>query len=278
VAHKDSPHDYAFHKHSRRKHHLLPGNANLPIGGLRNANREIGVPGEILELKSVINAQSELCAVLFAGKSHKSQSTNHQSPITSLLVTSHDSRITEAPMGRGAQAQTQAMINQQLAQQNAFNQQLNSSGQALGSAAASGYQNLLANPGYTDAQKSAVSNLSQSGLSSAFNALAQNASTRAARTRNSAGYGEIIDSLSRAQGQDQANLAQRNQLAFGNAARSDTLSALGGLSGLYGVDSNLLGRALGIPAQLLDASSRNAQGSGFRLGFGPGGLSFGFNG
>lgn len=181
-------------------------------------------------------------------------------------------------MGRGAQAQTQAMINQQLAQQNAFNQQLNSSGQALGSAAASGYQNLLANPGYTDAQKSAITNLSQSGLSSAFNALAQNASTRAARTRNSAGYGELIDSLARTQGQDQANLAQQNQLAFGNAARSDTLSALGGLSGLYGVDSNPLGRALGIPAQLLDASSRNAQGSGFKLGFGPGGLSFGFNG
>jgi hypothetical protein len=24
---------------------LLPGNANLVIGGLRNANREVGVPG-----------------------------------------------------------------------------------------------------------------------------------------------------------------------------------------------------------------------------------------
>jgi hypothetical protein len=181
-------------------------------------------------------------------------------------------------MGRGAQAQTQAMINSQIAQQNALNQQIYSSGQSLGSTAASGYQNLLANPGYTDAQKSAISNLSQSALSSAFNALAQNASTRAARTRNSAGYGELIDSLARTQGQDQANLAQQNQLAFGNAARSDTLSALGGLSGLYGTDSALLGRTLGIPAQLLDASARNAQGSGFRLGFGPGGLSFGFNG
>jgi len=170
------------------------------------------------------------------------------------------------------------MINSQIAQQNALNQQIYSSGQSLGSTAASGYQNLLANPGYTDAQKSGISNLSQSALSSALNALAQNASTRAARTRNSAGYGELIDSLARTQGQDQANLAQQNQLAFGNAARSDTLSALGGLSGLYGTDSALLGRTLGIPAQLLDASARNAQGSGFRLGLGPGGLSFGFNG
>jgi len=181
-------------------------------------------------------------------------------------------------MGRGAQAQTQAMIDQQLAQQNAMNQQIYSSSQSLGSAAASGYQNRLANPGYTNAEKSAITNLSQSALSSAFNALAQNAATRTARTRSSAGYGELIDSLARTQGQDQANLAQQNQIAFGNAARSDSLSALGGLSGLYGTNSSLLGRALGVPAQLLDARARNAQGSGFRIGFGPGGLSFGLNG
>ena len=181
-------------------------------------------------------------------------------------------------MGRGAQAQTQQMINQQLGQQNAMNQQLYGSSQALGSQAASGYQNLLANPGYTGAEKSAITNLSQSALSSAFNALAQNAANRAARTRNSAGYGELLDSLARTQGQDQANLAQQNQLAFGNAARADTLSALAGLSGLYGTDSSLLGRALGIPAQLLDASARNAANSSFRFGFGPGGFSLGFNG
>jgi hypothetical protein len=29
------------------KIHLKPGNANLPIGGLLNANREIGVPGKL---------------------------------------------------------------------------------------------------------------------------------------------------------------------------------------------------------------------------------------
>src|ERR1035437_846453 len=181
-------------------------------------------------------------------------------------------------MGRGAQAQTQQMIDQQLAQQNAMNQQLYSSSQPLGSQAAAGYQNLLANPGYTDGEKSAITNLSQSALSSSFDALAQNASTRAARTRNSAGYGALLDSLARTQGQQSANLSQQNQIAFANAARSDTLSGLSGLSGLYGTDSSLLGRALGVPAQLLDARARNAQNSNFKIGFGPGGLSFGFNG
>jgi len=162
-------------------------------------------------------------------------------------------------MGRGAQAQTQAMIDQQLAQQNAMNQQLYSSSQALGSQAAAGYQNLIANPGYTDAEKSAITNLSQSALSSSFDALAQNASTRAARTRNSAGYGELIDSLARTQGQQSANLSQQDQIAFANAARSDTLSGLSGLSGLYGTDSSLLGRTLGIPAQLLGTQMQNAR-------------------
>jgi predicted alpha/beta hydrolase len=182
-------------------------------------------------------------------------------------------------MGRGAQAQTQQMIDQQLSQQNAMNRQLYGSSQALGSQAAAGYQNLLANPGYTPAEQSAITNLSQSALSSSFNALAQNAANRVARTRNSAGYGELLDSLARTQGQDQANLAQQNQIAFANAARGDTLSALSGLSGLYGTDTSLLGRTLGIPAQLLDASARNAANSNFRIGFGgPGGFSFGFNG
>ena len=181
-------------------------------------------------------------------------------------------------MGRGAQAQTQQMIDQQLAQQNSQNQQLYGSSQQVGAQAAGGFQNLLANPGYSQAEKSAISNLSQSALSSSFDALAQNAANRAARTRNSAGYGELIDSLARTQGQDQAKLAQQNQIAFGNTSRSDTLSALSGLSGLYGTDAGLLGRALGVPAQLLDVRARNAANSGFSLGFGPGGLSFGLKG
>jgi predicted alpha/beta hydrolase len=172
-------------------------------------------------------------------------------------------------MGRSAQAQTQQNIDQQLSQQNTMNQQMYGSSQALGSQAAGGYQNMLANPGYSQAQQSAITNSSQSALSSSFDALAQNAANRTAQTRNSAGYGELIDSLARTQGQDSANLAQQNQIAFANASRSDTQTALSGLAGLYGTDSNLLGRALGVPAQLLDASARNAASGGFSIGLGP---------
>src|SRR4029077_4122880 len=101
---------------------------------------------------------------------------NYQSPIPS-----HHAPPLGGPMGRGAQVQTQQMIDQQLSQQNAMNQQIYGSSQALGSQAASGYQNLLANPGYSDTEKSAIDNLSQSALSSSFDALAQNAANRARR-------------------------------------------------------------------------------------------------
>jgi hypothetical protein len=180
-------------------------------------------------------------------------------------------------MGRGAQAQTQQMIDQQVAQTNAMNNQMYSSSQALGSQATAGYQNLLANPGYSPAEQSAITNLSQSALSSSFDALAQNASNRTARTNNSAGYGDLISSLARTQGQQSANLSQQDQIAFANAAKSDTLSALSGLSGLYGTDSSLLGKTLGITPQLLDASAKNAASGGVKLGFGPSGLSLGFD-
>ena len=181
-------------------------------------------------------------------------------------------------MGRGAQAQTQQLTDQQLAGINALNQQLLGNQQQIGNLLVPQFQSIANNPGLSPADKAAVTAQSQGALGSAFDSLQQSAANRAARTRNSAGYGELIDSLARTQGQDQANLAQQNQIAFANASRSDTLSGLAGLSGLYGTDAGLLGRALGVPAQLLDASARNAQSSGFSLGFGPGGLSFGFKG
>src|ERR1700692_4331559 len=98
--------------------------------------------------------------------------TNHKARVTiwQSRFTSHQSLITshpqEVPMGRGAQAQTQQMIDQQLSQQNSMNQQIYGSSQALGSQASAGFQNMLANPGYSQAEQSAIVNNSQSALSS----------------------------------------------------------------------------------------------------------------
>ena len=159
-------------------------------------------------------------------------------------------------MGRGASQQTMQLTNQQLASQNAMNQQLFSQGQSLQNTAAGGYQNLLANPGYTQAQQTAITGQSMGALASTFAALAANAANQVARTNNAAGYNELLDSLARQRGQQASSLAQQNQLAFANQSKQDQLTALQGLSGLYGTNSSLLGRTIGVPGQLLgvDAS------------------------
>ncbi|PYU18820.1 MAG: hypothetical protein DMG32_25590 [Acidobacteria bacterium] len=113
-------------------------------------------------------------------------------------------------MGRGAQTQTTQMTDQQLANQNAMNRALHNQGQSLSNTSAGGYQSLLANPGYTPAQQSAITNQSMGALASAFGALAQSAANRLARTRNSAGYGDLLDELAREQGRQTASVAQQS--------------------------------------------------------------------
>jgi len=165
-------------------------------------------------------------------------------------------------MGRGAQGQTLNLTDQQLAQTNALNQQLLGQRQALGNQIVPQYQSILNNPGYGAADKAAITGQSQGALSSAFDALQESAMNRLARTRNSAGFGELTDELARQKGQAEANLAQQNELNFSNTAFQRQMAALQGLSGLYGVDTGLLGRTLGIPPELLNTRT-NAARSGF---------------
>ena len=47
------------------------------------------------------------------------------------------------------------------------------------------------------------------------------------------------------------------------------MAALQGLGGLYGVDTSLLGRGLGIPAELLGVRASASRGGGLGFGFGP---------
>ena len=166
-------------------------------------------------------------------------------------------------MGRGAQAQTQQLTDQQLASINALNQQLLGNQQQLGNSLAPQFQSIANNPGLSPADKAAVTTQSQGALGSAFDALQQSAMNRAARTRNSAGFTDLTDTLARQKGIAEGNQAQQNQLAFSNTAFQRQMAALQGLSGLFGVDTNLLGRTLGIPAELLNASANASRPSGF---------------
>src|SRR5271168_1249882 len=166
-------------------------------------------------------------------------------------------------MGRGAQQQTLQLTDQQLANTNALNQQFLNQQQQTGNTLNSQFQNILANPGLSPADQAAITSQSQGALSSAFDSLQQSAQNRVARTNNSAGFADLTDELARQKGIAQAGQAQQIQLAFSNTSFQRQMAALQGLSGLYGVDSNLLGRTLGIPSQLLSVRANASKPSGF---------------
>jgi hypothetical protein len=165
-------------------------------------------------------------------------------------------------MGRGAQEQTRQLTDQQLANINSLNQQFLGQQQQLGNLLVPQFQSILNNPGLSPADKAAVTGQSQGALASAFDSLQQAAANRAARTRNSAGFSDLADDLARQKGIAEAGQAQQNQLAFTNTAFQRQMAALQGLSGLFGVDSNLLARGLGIPPELLNARANASRNSG----------------
>ncbi len=166
-------------------------------------------------------------------------------------------------MSRGAQAQTQNLTDQQLSSINALNQGFLGQQQQLGGILTPQYQSILNNPGLSPAQQAAVTSQSQGSIASAFDSLQQSAANRVARTNNSAGFSALTDELARQKGVAEGNQSAQNQLSFDNTAFSRQMAALQGLSGLYGVDSNLLGRTLGIPAQLLNVRANASRPSGF---------------
>ncbi|MGB7282919.1 MAG: hypothetical protein WBE13_11705 [Candidatus Acidiferrum sp.] len=163
------------------------------------------------------------------------------------------------------------LTDQQLANVNAQNQQFLNQQQQLGNTIASQYQSILNNPGLSPAQQAAVTSQSQGAIASSFDSLQQSAANRVAATNNSAGFSELTDDLARQKAIAEGNQAQQNQLSFANTAYQQQMSALQGLSGLYGVDSNLLGKTLGIPSQLLNVSANASRPSaGFFTSLGSG--------
>jgi hypothetical protein len=162
-----------------------------------------------------------------------------------------------------AQTQTLNLTDQQLASINALNNQFVGQQQQVGNILVPQYQSILNNPGLSPADQAAVTSQSQGAIGSAFDSLQQSAANRVARTGNSAGFAELTDQLARQKGIAEGNQAAQNQLSFDNTAFQRQMAALQGLSGLYGVDSNLIGRTLGIPGQLLNTRANASRPTGF---------------
>jgi len=153
-------------------------------------------------------------------------------------------------MGRSAST-TRSDIDQQSALQNQINQQLLNERQSLSGTLLPQYQQLL-NQGYTPQEQAAITGQSQGAVNSTFDALRQSAANRLAQTNNSAGYGEMLDELGRAQGQQSASTAQQNQVQFAQQQQQNMLQGLQGIASLYGVDTGLLASGLGQSGSLLN--------------------------
>src|SRR5260370_39924394 len=149
-------------------------------------------------------------------------------------------------MGRGAQASAIKASDREPAAADAFNQQLQAQLGQTRNVLRPQYQNILNNPGLSAADKAAVTSGSLGALSSAFDALQQSAANRLARTRNSAGFGELADELARSRGREAAGAAPQHELAISNTAFNRQMAALQCIPGLYGVDTGFLSRAPGI--------------------------------
>jgi len=177
-------------------------------------------------------------------------------------------------MGRGAEEATQRAADEERARQDAINQQLLSEREAARGQILPQYQSILAAPGFSEAEKTAITGQSMGALGSAFDALQNQAQNRIARTGNTAGYGEMLDELGRERGRESSDIARQNQIDFADEAFRRQMAALQGLGSLYGVDTGLLARGMGLPADYLNVRQQASRGGGFSFGLGP--VRFGF--
>jgi hypothetical protein len=164
-------------------------------------------------------------------------------------------------MSRGAQRTTRQLTDQQLAQQNQLISQANQQGTQDRSLLMPTITSLLNSQGYTPAQQSAITQQSMGAANTAFDALRERAANRAAATNDTAAAPELTAQLGREQAQTLANTAQQNQITFANQQLKEQLAGLNALGQTYGIDTNLLGRAMGVPAQLLSVRQRASTGS-----------------
>ncbi|HKQ87274.1 MAG TPA: hypothetical protein VJS43_10975 [Candidatus Acidoferrales bacterium] len=177
-------------------------------------------------------------------------------------------------MSRAAQRSTRALSDQELAQQNQLISQINQQAQQDRSALLPSVKGLLASPGFSPQQRSDITQQSLGAANTAFDALRERAANRAAATNNSAGYPDLLSQIGRERAQTNAAQAGQNEIAFANRERQDQLAGLNALGQAYGIDTGLLGKAIGVPSELLTvrqrASGNSSTGLGSLFGVGAG--------
>ena len=178
-------------------------------------------------------------------------------------------------MSRGAQQQTTQETEQQLASQNQLISQTNQEGQQELGVLMPDIENLLNSPGYTPAQQSAIEQQGMGAAQAAYGAQEEAAANRVSATNNAAGYGALQAELGREQAQTLASQAQSDQIAFANEQINQQMAGLNALENTYNINSNLLGKAMGVPSQLLNVQEQASKGPGTGTLLGDIGLSAG---
>lgn len=117
-----------------------------------------------------------------------------------------------------------------------------------------GYQSML-DSGYSDQEKSAISQGTTGAISSSYADAGSAAGRRMAVTNNSAGYGSLLGSLARGKAKDIATQEGQNQVAFANEKQRRKEAGLAGIASLYGIDTSFLNSLNGQQGQLLGTSA-----------------------
>lgn len=128
-------------------------------------------------------------------------------------------------MARGA-AQQENLLNTQAG--TSFGNAQKAYGSAYG-----GYQDILNNPGYSAADKAAITSATLDPISSTYGSATQDLYNRAARTRNDAALTAGADQLARSKAEGLSNASGQLAQTFANTAMSERDRALAGMAGLY---------------------------------------------
>jgi hypothetical protein len=148
-------------------------------------------------------------------------------------------------MARGA-AQQENLLNSKAG--TSFNNAQNAYSGAMG-----GYQGILANPGYSTADKSSITSATLDPIASSFDSGTADLYNRAARTRNDAGVTAAADQMARSKAEGLSNASGNLAKTFADTAMSERDRALAGISGLYSPSLSSADSLYGTGTQAMEA-------------------------
>jgi hypothetical protein len=158
--------------------------------------------------------------------------------------------------------------DKRMSQQTALSNQLNTQGQQVFGMEMPALQSEIENPGFTDAEKNAITQNALGSVNSNYNSAANEAENSAARTRNTGALYATLDNLARQRGRALSDASLKAQNEIANARLRGQLGALGAANQLFGINADNAARLL-----------PNVQNSGgWSFGLGPNGASIGIGG